>query len=67
MIIERTSPLTGRVHQMDIDVIPEQMLLYQRGELLEKAFPQLSADEREFIHSGITAEEWDTYMGGDDE
>jgi hypothetical protein len=32
---------------------------YANGALLQDAFPHLSADDREFIKSGITKEEWD--------
>jgi hypothetical protein len=30
-----------------------------KGVLLQNAFPQLDANQREFILTGITAEEWD--------
>lgn len=34
---------------------------WMRGESsIQNAFPQLNADEREFLMTGITAEEWDT-------
>lgn len=29
-----------------------------RGKMVQDAFPQLSADEQEFILTGITAAEW---------
>jgi hypothetical protein len=44
---------------MDLDITPEQVAAYEAGALLQNAFPQLSADEREFYKTGITAESWD--------
>ena len=35
-----------------------------RGALVQEAFPNLSAAEREFILTGITAEEWETEVIG---
>ena len=35
------------------------MAAFQRGALVQDAFPHLSPDEREFIITGITKEEWD--------
>ena len=34
---------------------------------VQDAFPYLSADEREFLLSGITPHEWEECMGGADE
>jgi hypothetical protein len=56
--------LTGDVHEMDLDITPAQLSLYDEfGVLLQDAFPNLTAEEREFIKSGITPEEWDKYLG----
>lgn len=58
MKIVRRSPFSGKVNVMDINVTPEQLDLWQRGELIKRAMPNVSADEREFIMTGITPEEW---------
>jgi hypothetical protein len=34
---------------------------YLHGALIQDAFPQLNASEREFILTGLTDEEWDAY------
>jgi hypothetical protein len=47
---------------MDIDCTPEQIQNWQNGELVQRAFPHLNADEREFIKTGITPTEWDTML-----
>jgi hypothetical protein len=59
MLIERKSTLSGNVNVMDIDVTPMQVESWEQGELVQNAMPNLSADEREFIMSGITPTEWD--------
>jgi hypothetical protein len=59
MLIERKSTLSGNVNVMDIDVTPMQVASWEQGELVQNAMPNLSADEREFIMSGITPTEWD--------
>jgi len=58
MIFMRKSIITGIERHMSLDVTQEQFDRYQAGELVQNAFPHLSADEREFIISGITPEEW---------
>ena len=59
MEVTRTSALTGNTRTLDLNVTMEQMFAFVNGALLQEAFPQLTADEREFIKTGITAEEWD--------
>jgi len=50
------------------DEFESRLLAWRRGEkLIQEAFPELSDNAREFIKSGITSEEWDKYMGADDE
>ena len=58
MIITRTSTLSGHISSMDIDVTLEQVASWEQGELVQNAMPNLSADEREFIMTGITPAEW---------
>lgn len=71
--ISKTSPFTDRVHTMefsyyDQDEFDLRLLAWRTGDkLIQDAFPELSDDAREFIKTGITPEEWDKYMGEDDE
>jgi hypothetical protein len=64
MKITRKSPLTGITRTKEIDVTIEQILAWEEGELIQNAMPQLSADDREFVKTGITGEEWDQLFGG---
>lgn len=40
---------------------------YEAGVLIQDAFPTLAADEREFLMSGITKEEWESIFGKEPE
>jgi len=60
MDITRRSPITREVRTLDLPVTKEQIAAWEGGELIQKAMPHLSDDEREFIMTGITSEEWDT-------
>ena len=57
--LERNSPLTGKVNSMEIEMDPADYLAWQQGEVIQKAFPYLNADEREFIKTGITPSDWE--------
>jgi len=59
MKICRTSPFTGKDHEKEINVTPEQIYKWQNGMLIQQAMPNLSPDDREFIMTGITSDEWD--------
>ena len=60
MLITRTSPFSGNTNSMEIEVTQEQLSSWESGVLIQNAMPNLSADEREFIKTGITPEEWDS-------
>ena len=63
MLIEQESPFSGNKNVMDIDVTEEQIASWQGGQLIQEAMPNLSANEREFIKTGITPEEWENTFG----
>lgn len=67
MLITRTSMFTGKQRTMDLDITEEQYNRWLDGELVQKAFPNLNADEREFIMTGVTPEEWDSAFPPEDE
>lgn len=52
----------GETKQMEINAGRECLMLgldrWDNGELIQNALSDLSADEREFIQSGTTPEEW---------
>lgn len=60
MKIQRTSMLSGITRTKEIACTQEQLDdYYHNFMLLQDAFFNLSADDREFIKTGITKEEWD--------
>jgi hypothetical protein len=67
MKITRTSQATGITRDMELDITDEQILKYEAGELIQKAFPNLTPAEREFIMTGITEDEWKDIFGGFDD
>lgn len=67
MKITRESTLTGLTHTLDIDVTQEQFNRWQSGSYIQDAMPHLSADDREFLISGITPDEWKKAFPDDDE
>jgi len=65
MLITRRSPFTGKVTHKELNVTQVQIQNWERGMVAQAAFPDLSADDREFVMTGITGEEWDSMMGGE--
>ena len=68
MIVERKSIITGKMHEMEINVTVQQLFDFMNGRsgLAQEAFPHLSAEEREFIISGIHPTEWHELFGNED-
>lgn len=56
------SPITGEDNTMEFDM--PQMVFYDcyvawsEGANIQDAFPMLNADQREFIKTGLTPEDW---------
>jgi len=59
MKITRIDPFTKKENTMELDITQDQLDAWQNGTLIQDAFPELNADQREFIMTGITAESWD--------
>ena len=62
MLISRTSMLSGVTRTVYLNILPGQIEAYNAGALLQDAFPQLTAEEREFFKTGVTKEEWDEVL-----
>jgi hypothetical protein len=71
MIVTRRSCFTGKLNQMDIDMDPQAfeaaLREWEGGALIQEVFPDLSADEREFLMTGSTPAEWQEIFGSDDD
>jgi len=62
MKIIKISQISGIENTMDLDVTPLQMERFdnrlKNGEYVQTIFPHLTSEEREFILTGVTPEEW---------
>jgi len=61
MLITKTSNLTGKINSREIPVTAEAYEAWRTRRdtrMVQDAFPELSAEDREFLLSGITPEEW---------
>lgn len=60
MEIRRKSVITGLERVREIPVNPEDFVLWKSGIVaIDEAMPYLNDEDRQFILSGITKEEWD--------
>jgi hypothetical protein len=59
MKVTRKSILTGKMNTLDLNITQDQLDRHDRGYLVQDVFPHLSADEREFLITGIVKDEWD--------
>tara|TARA_R100001224_G_C4006119_1_gene144518 strand:- start:1018 stop:1239 length:222 start_codon:yes stop_codon:yes gene_type:complete len=60
MLLERTSMISNKTTTMELPITNEQLDRWRQGELIQNVFSDLTPDQREFIMTGITAEEWRT-------
>ena len=58
MKVTKKSILSGKSNTMVLDFTTPQYMAWKVGVLSQDAFPQLDADEREFLMTGITPAEW---------
>lgn len=63
MDVWRRSSITGKMAMLKLPITNAQVDAYEAGTLIQEAFPNLSAPEREFIKSGITPQEWKEHIG----
>jgi len=67
MLITKKSAFTGIEHTMDLPITQEQLEAYTSGNgLIQNIFPDLTPDQREFLMTGVTSEEWDEFFGKDE-
>ena len=63
----RKSPFTGKTNAIILpiaqDVYDACLEAWVGGKMIQDAFPMLTADEREFIKTGITPLEWAAAFG----
>ena len=63
--VTRQSVITKKINTMELPITQENLDTYETvGDILiQDAFPNLNAEQREFILSGITPQEWNDTFG----
>jgi hypothetical protein len=62
----RVSGFTGKTHTREIELDMDDYYRWESGrELVQNALPYLSAEDREFLMTGITPEEWNEVFNND--
>ena len=63
MKVTRKSLITGNESTLDLPITFDQWQRYWAREgLVQDIFPHLTPEQREFLMTGITPEEWQTYV-----
>jgi len=67
MKVTRTSVLSGTTRTLDLPISEADLRAWNGGMLIQDACPDLTDDQREFIMTGITSEEWAAEFGDSEE
>jgi hypothetical protein len=51
-IVAKMSPVSGKVHMVDLPITKEDYELWLLGRLVERIWPKLSEEQREFLRTG---------------
>jgi hypothetical protein len=59
MLVTKQSRISGKISSMDLDITSDQLDRVNLGiELIQNIVPHLSSEQREFLITGITPDEW---------
>jgi len=63
--VTRQSVLTRKMNTMELPILQEHLDIYDKigGFNVQDIFPQLDAEQREFLINGVTPQEWNKYIG----
>lgn len=63
--VSRVSVFSRKLNSMVLPVAQDRIEVWASGAgaLIQDAFPELNADQREFLMSGATPEEWEDMFG----
>ena len=60
MKVIKRSPRTGKMNSMELPITNQELDRWiKRGWLIQNAMPQLSDDQREFLLTGYTPDDWE--------
>ena len=63
MKVTRTSAFTGVTRTLDLPITEQDLRAWNNGMLIQDACPDLTDEEREFIMTGVSPEEWKAAFG----
>jgi len=67
----KRSPMTGKDNTIKLDMIQmvfdDCYVAWSEGAFIQDAFPMLNQDQREFIQTGLTPEDWSMLFADDRE
>lgn len=63
MQVTKRSPLTGKMTTREVACTEIQLRRWRSGMTIQSAMPHLSMDDREFLMTGYTPEDWVTMFG----
>lgn len=55
--------MSGIVRQLELPITHDQVARWQSGELIQVVMPELTPDQREFLITGVTVDEWEQMLG----
>jgi hypothetical protein len=61
VVVERQSSISGIVNSMCLPITADDVIAFAKDggkTLIQDLLPQLNAEQREFLKTGITPEEW---------
>lgn len=67
MKITKINPITGKENTLDIPVTEEQLMAWENGGLIQNVMPNLNADQREFLISGMTPGQFEELFPEEDD
>lgn len=62
--ITKRHPFSGKTNTMKLDITETQLANWKGGMLIQKAMPNLTPDEREFLITGLMPMEYDSIYDG---
>ena len=67
MLVNKRSMISGKWHVMELPVTKDQIRRWMNGEFIQNAMPNLNDEQREFLMTGITPDEWNANFGETEE
>jgi hypothetical protein len=65
MLVTKKSPISGKTHAIELPITQDQYqewFLSNDRRMIQEVFPDLSDEQREFLLTGITPEEWAKFI-----